>query len=501
MAITDGHIHRRTVLKTFAGVVGTVGGATIGCPVMSVRAASAAPPVEWTQTYNTENSVYLSDFIQTADGGYAMAGVVSSETDSKKNLLALRKTDANGEQQWVAVAPDSKQKTDQWSNEVVQTSDGAYLVIGSAEVENDEFGVQPTEIAEVAKISPDGDVQWLRMFPPSAEYDGAGEHPATVFYGGARAGTDGSVVVGGYTQTNDVNNSNASARTAWLMKLSADGSVVWEKRYDSGHSISNVFTRVNDEVLVFMRGYADNALLVDETGTIKQSLILQKDDKRGRSWEYIQTGDGGYAYMQSNIAHRDMTIGKLTAAGEHQWRQQYTLPPGIYIVGCNLVQTADGGYALGATVKPSSKFADDVILKMNARGEKQWEKLFAHQPPTPNISELRQTADGGYAALLGSHLVKLAPSDTPSTTTAPEPVTTTQPQTDIGTESPFIPATPTETTPSGKATTETPSTTGTTSLRKTTAAMETTSTTGPGFGVVAALSGCGLGVWRYLSDE
>lgn len=489
MTITDGRAHRRTVLKAVAGTVGAVGGAPIGVPVMRASAARAPPPVEWTQTYEEkENDFAAFGFIQTADGGYALHGAGPNKPDSEHFQFGLLKTDADGDRQWIAFATDGKQESEQISNDVVQTSNGAYVVVGSASVYNDEGDVSKG-IAEAAKISPDGDVQWVTTLLPSSEYDGPGEYdfPDARFTGAAPAGTDGSVVVGGATTVH-------TETIPWLVKLAADGSVGWKQTYDRGHVIDQVLPRGNNGFLLF-KSAADNyyAILVDETGTIERAVRLQ-GTYDGYLNVFIPTADGGYAYTAqwgSSGYEKSIGLTKFTGAGERQWRKKYPAPQNGEMVAYDLIQTEDGGYVLCGYVSPSPDRIIPTILKTDDRGEKQWQKRFTKQPPTRGGGKLLRTADGGSAVLFKpldmTVLIKLAPSETKTdtATTNPDAVTPTQTSTEDQPNSSSPPGHPTQDDSPNPPTT----------------APETTSVNGPGFGVVAALSGCGLAAWRFLSDE
>jgi regulation of enolase protein 1 (concanavalin A-like superfamily) len=84
----------------------------------------------WEKTYGGTDDVALS-LVQTADDGYAILG--NTNSNKKKHPtesldLALVKTDASGNFQWRKTFGGTMED---YASEVIQTSDGAYVVVGS----------------------------------------------------------------------------------------------------------------------------------------------------------------------------------------------------------------------------------------------------------------------------------------------------------------------------------------------------------------------------------
>jgi hypothetical protein len=113
----------------------------------------------------------------------------------------------------------------------------------------------------------------------------------------------------------------------------------------------------------------------------------------------VQTNDGGYAlagYTSSfGAGGQDMWLVKTDTAGNHLWNKTYggTSYDGAY----SLLQTSDGGYALGGSTGSFGAGYDDVwLVKTDGAGNMLWNKTYGGANYDEAYS-LVQTNDGGYA--------------------------------------------------------------------------------------------------------
>ncbi|NML66554.1 gliding motility-associated C-terminal domain-containing protein [Hymenobacter sp. RP-2-7] len=129
---------------------------------------------------------------------------------------------------------------------------------------------------------------------------------------------------------------------------------------------------------------------------------------------------GGYSYSgasgdktQDINGNNDYWVVKLDASGKKQWDKTYG--GNDYDVLRSLQQTKDGGYILGGfayssrsgSVSEASKGgADYWIVKLDANGNKQWDRRIGGNDHDL-LYALQQTADGGYI-LGGSSFSKIS---------------------------------------------------------------------------------------------
>ena len=173
---------------------------------------------QWNQTYGGTSIDGGTSMVQTADGGYVIAGITYSFGAGNSDFWLI-KTDASGNHQWNqtygGTSPD-------YGYSMVQTADGGYVLAGST------YSFGPGN----------GDV-WL------VKTDASGNHQWNQTYGGTSidGGTsmvqtaDGGYVIAGITYSFGAGNSDF-----WLIKTDASGNHQWNQTYggtnsDSGRSV------------------------------------------------------------------------------------------------------------------------------------------------------------------------------------------------------------------------------------------------------------------------
>jgi hypothetical protein len=115
--------------------------------------------------------------------------------------------------------------------------------------------------------------------------------------------------------------------------------------------------------------------------------------------DMIQTKDGGYALGgYSNLfgpGNADFWLVKINATGNMQWNKTYGDIGSDLAYG--VVQTSDGGYALAGFTNSLGAGGFDVwLVKTNPTGDMQWNKTYGGTGNDHGYS-LVQTSDGGYA--------------------------------------------------------------------------------------------------------
>jgi len=158
--------------------------------------------LQWQTVLGSSQSVMANSVIQTADGGYALAGLAEA------NVLAA-KFDSSGNVKWQTVYTSPSSLGLGYS--IVQTSDGGYIVGG---YDNDS-----PFLALALKLSSNGKVQWAKSY----NINGA----ASKFFS-ARQASDGGYVFSGqfYTGIGYYYGYNA-----WMVKTDASGNIQWQKAY------------------------------------------------------------------------------------------------------------------------------------------------------------------------------------------------------------------------------------------------------------------------------
>jgi hypothetical protein len=191
-------------------------------------ATLAQTPVTWSKAYGGNSFDEGHCIKQTADGGYIISG--STDSDNNGDVTGYKggrdiwvvKTDNMGNLEWQSAYGGyaSEPWTEGYSH-IIPTTDGGYFVMGES-LSNDGDLTENKGNFDlwVFKIDNDGDIEWQKSLGGSL-HDGA----TSVILN-----DDGSFMIAGYTSSSDGDVSeNKGMIDGWLVKLSADGNIIWEK--------------------------------------------------------------------------------------------------------------------------------------------------------------------------------------------------------------------------------------------------------------------------------
>ncbi|OYU83949.1 MAG: hypothetical protein CFE24_08790 [Flavobacterium sp. BFFFF2] len=237
--------------------------------------------------------------------------------------------------------------------------------------------------------------------------------------------SDGGYIMAGYTRSTNLNVSgNHGGNDAWIVKLGASGTILWQKCLggtsdDYASSIQSTpdggfimvgYTQSNDGDVTGNHGSQD-AWVVKLTGA--GNLTWQKTFG-GTSYDSFNgiqlTSDGGYVVSGSttsfdgdvigNHGGGDAWVAKLSTTGTLVWQNCLggsnqdgassikTTPDGGYILAC-LTQSTDGD------VIGNHGFYDFWVVKLSTTGNLQWQACFGGTHlDIPN--SIQTTPDGGY---------------------------------------------------------------------------------------------------------
>jgi hypothetical protein len=139
----------------------------VNAPSSSSSTPSVPPAMEWDTFYGAKSGLTGSQLIQTSDGGYAAAG---NTRFNITNAFWLIKTDAKGNALWNQTYWAGSVMTrpnvvvgDNSANSVVQTADGGYALAGHAWVHSADMHSSWTE-ALLVKTDSLGNIVWNQTF-------------------------------------------------------------------------------------------------------------------------------------------------------------------------------------------------------------------------------------------------------------------------------------------------------------------------------------------------
>jgi len=350
--------------------------------------------LQWTKTIGGKEFEDGYALIQTADGGYAIAGQTNSFGAGGYDVYVV-KLDANGNLQWTKTIGGKKEDVGLMS--LIQTSDGGYAIAGAT----NSFGAGNGNVY-VVKLDANGNLQWTKTIGGPGDEIGFSLIQTS----------DGGYAIAGSTFS-----FGAGDEDVYVVKLDANGNLQWTKTIggpkrewgssltqtaDGGYAIAGTTTS-------FGAGGEDVYVVkLDASGNLQWTKTIGgKKEDAGIS--LIQTSDGGYAiagYTKSfGAGGEDVYVVKLDASGNLQWTK--TIGGENDDRGFSIIQTSDDGYAIaGSTTSFGARGRDVYVIKLDSNGDA--------------CCAVSQTSQVGSGGRLGS---PTSPIRSGGTLTSPTPTT------------------------------------------------------------------------------
>jgi hypothetical protein len=174
--------------------------------------------MEWSKTYGGTSDDTGYSLVQTADGGYTVAGTTGSFGAGDADVY-LVKTDGSGNMQWNKTYGGTSAD---YGSSMVKTGDGGYAITGHTV----SFGAGDADVYLV-KTDGSGNMQWNKTYGGTSADDGRSVVQTV----------DGGYAVAGFTLS-----FGAGLMDIWLVKTDASGNMQWSRTYggtdwDTGGSL------------------------------------------------------------------------------------------------------------------------------------------------------------------------------------------------------------------------------------------------------------------------
>ena len=332
--------------------------------------------IEWEKNYGGTKWDYARDVQQTTDGGYIVAGSsLSSDGDVGANYgesdFWVFKLDVSGNIEWEKNYGGSL--TDQ-ASAILQTADGGYLVAGESDSDDGEVGNNyGSDDCWVLKLNLTGNIEWANT------YGGTGQEFVESLLltadGGYLIGTSSE------SANNDVGGNNGE-EDFWIFKLDTSGNIEWEQNYggycdqslssmivanDGGFIATGDFCSYNTLDSTLTNGSYDIWVLkISEIGSIEweQNYGGTESDRHS----YIQnTNDNGFIVgcssrsnnidVGSNFGESDFWVFKLDGSGNMEWEENYGGSQWDFV--SSIEQTSDDGFIIAGSSKSSDGTVSD----------------------------------------------------------------------------------------------------------------------------------------------
>ena len=254
--------------------------------------------LEWERVFGGENGAVARAVRQTADGGYIVAGWIDLCEDGCHVDVYLIKVDKNGNLEWQRIFGG---RGDDLAEDVQQTSDGGYIIVGRTTSFEDSDGD-----IYLIKTDKNGKLKWEKTF--------GGKHIDEAH--AIQQTSDGGYIIAGFTY------SFGKDGNAYIVKTDANGNLEWQRTlggsdYDAAWSIQQTSDGgyvIAGTTASYGNGHFDSYLIkTDAKGNIEWIRTFGGSDYDvARSvW---QTSDGGYiiAGYTKSFGRSDVYVIKLS---------------------------------------------------------------------------------------------------------------------------------------------------------------------------------------------
>ena len=259
--------------------------------------------VQWQKSFRGGNGSDSRSIQQTRDGGYIVAGWYYSNGSILNPDYWIVKINDTGAIEWQRFLGGSDGDC---ATSIQQTKDGGYIVAGWSEsTDGDVMGNHGSYDVWVVKLNDTGTIQWQRPL------GGSGHDVSNCI----QQTLDGGYIVAGYSRSKDGDLTENPAISYlgdfWILKLNDSGAIQWQRllggsKYehaysieqtdDGGYIVAGESTSTADEI-AGNHGKCDAWIVkLNATGSIVWERLLggSKDDE---ACSIQQTIDGGYVVV------------------------------------------------------------------------------------------------------------------------------------------------------------------------------------------------------------
>ena len=369
--------------------------------------AQAQPDSSWAHTFDGGEDEQCFAHIQTADGGFALAGLTFSFGAGGSDFWLVR-TDESGDS---LLSCTFGGEGDDYPESLLQLDDGGFVLAGRTA----SFGAGSMDFWLV-RSNGEGDSLWSRTF------GGRDGDACTSIIQTA----DGGFVLAGLTES-----FGAGSYDFWLIKTNPDGDSLWSRTFGG---------RENDvcrSIIQTADGGFVLAGLSESFGAGSYDIWLIKTNPDGdslwshtfggrdddRCYSLIQMADGGFALAGRTASFgvgTDFWLVRTNENGDSLWSRSFGGEN--YETCASAIQTSDGGLAMaGITSSFGVGNADFWLMRTDASGDSLWSCTFIGGMQD-YCNSLSRASDGGFVLAGYTNSFGAGSSDFYLVKTTPDPV-------------------------------------------------------------------------------
>lgn len=365
----------------FSGLSGNKGITNYGSADFWVIRSDGTGERLWERTFGGSGAEILSGLTGTSDGGFVFGGLSTSgatgtklSTNFGSTDLWLIKIDADGVEQWQQSFGGTGAEG---LGALLETSDGGLLVGAYS-----SSGLTGNKLSPgfggldfwIIKLGADGSRQWEKSFGGTADDQ---------LRGLAETADGGFLLTGESASGVSGNKTNAAfgGLDAWVIRIDAGGTKLWEKVFGGNRADSLVSVIANTDGGALLGGSSNSGISGNKTN--------------------------------ASFGSNDFWVIKIDANGVREWDQTFGGTASDQIT--SLLAMPDGGFLLSGTSSSGISgnkgragygLADYWVVKINPEGARVWEQVIGGSD-ADELTVARMADDG--TVLLGG-LSRSAPS-------------------------------------------------------------------------------------------
>ena len=354
----------------------------------------------WQKNYGGAGLDLLQSVKATADGGYILAGISSSNISGDKLDICqgatdywIIKIDASGGQQWqTTVGGVGIEKL----NQITQTTDGGYIIAGSSGSKKSPVGqdniiplTQKTESCRggldfwIVKLKSNGDVDWQKTIGGRFADELKVVQPLP----------NNEYLLGGYSNSpisGEKTNENIGIGDYWIVKINNTGEIIWQQTLGGS----------SDDVLVSLITTQDGGFIIGGNSGATPSNTSNRKAITGNK-------------SKSNTKGTDFWVIKLDGQGTTDWQETYNF--GNHDALTSITEDTNGNVLIGGYAQSEASSAsasnrgiagktiltdkeginDYIALKIDNKGKQLWTQAVGSRGDEV-LKKLLPTPDGGY---------------------------------------------------------------------------------------------------------
>ncbi len=402
----------KKLIAALIGIILMIGNNIIAQTILSQKTFGG----RLTETVSQINATLDSGFIVAANTS-SLNGDISGYHEGFGSDCWITKLNKANQLQWQRTIGGSGNDV---ATAVRATADSGFIVAGySNSNDGDIRGNHGGYDFLVVKLDKNDSILWQKSI------GGNGDDFATDI----KQTNDGGFIVAGYSNSSDsLVSGNHGANDFWMVKLTADGTIQWQKSYggtsddkaisiqqtsDDGYIVAG-FSNSNDGDLTNNNGNNDFWLIkLTANGTLQWQKSLG-GSSNDFATAVLQLIDGGFMVVgytfsidgdvTNNHGNTDYWLVKLDGNGNLKWQRTYGGSENDY--ARSVIQTKDGGYLVGGytasidgDVTSNQGMDDEWVIRTDSLGNQLWQKTLGGSNNDRLFSIAN--ADGTNLSLIG----------------------------------------------------------------------------------------------------